>query len=117
MKRIYLFLPEFLMAALVSAPMAHAQGCVPARSNGETGGPDSEGGHLMPGEFDISTGNRRQFSFEHCVGDSVAEDYTKEALRPRGILCCCTRPARSASLYSDAHRQGLNRREGPIPVQ
>lgn len=60
-----------IITAAVSAPPAHAQGCVVARSNGETGGPESEGGYLKPGEFEISTGYRHQFSFEHYVGDSV----------------------------------------------
>jgi hypothetical protein len=48
--------------------MVHAQGCVVARSNGETGGPASEGGYLMPGEFDVNIGYRHQFSFRHFVG-------------------------------------------------
>ena len=54
----------------VSAPVARAQGCVVARSNGETGGPESEGGYLMPGEFQFSTGYRHQFSFEHYIGEA-----------------------------------------------
>jgi len=54
----------------IFAPAARAQGCVVARSNGETGGPESEGGYLMPGEFEIATSYRHQFSFEHYIGDS-----------------------------------------------
>lgn len=60
----------FLFAATVFAPDARPQGCVVARSNGETGGPESEGGYLQPGEFDINIGYRHQYSFEHYVGDS-----------------------------------------------
>ena len=71
MKRTYLVLFSALLAALVSAPLAHSQGCVVARSNGETGGPDSEGGYLQAGEFEFNTGYRHQFSFEHYVGDNV----------------------------------------------
>jgi len=58
------------LAASVAAPSARAQGCVVARSNGETGGPESEGGYLMPGQFDINIGYRHQFSFEHYIGQS-----------------------------------------------
>ena len=60
-----------VIATAVCAPSARAQGCVVARSNGETGGPESEGGYLTPGEFDFGIGYRHQFSSEHYVGDSV----------------------------------------------
>jgi hypothetical protein len=69
-----LFLQSFVAATAalaLSAPILYAQGCVVARSNGETGGPESEGGYLQPGEFDFTTGYRHQFSFEHYVGSSV----------------------------------------------
>src|SRR5580700_10048996 len=59
-----------VIAASVCAPSARAQGCVVARSNGEIGGPESEGGYLTPGEFDVNIGYRHQFSFEHYIGDS-----------------------------------------------
>ncbi len=48
---------------------AWGQGCVISRSNGEVGGPDSEGGYLAPGDFNINIGYRHQFSFRHFVGD------------------------------------------------
>ena len=51
------------------AGLAHSQGCIIARSNGEVGGPESEGGYLAPGEVDVSIGYRHQFSFRHYVGD------------------------------------------------
>jgi hypothetical protein len=60
-----------ISAAVASVPVAYAQGCVVARSNGETGGPESEGGYLAPGQFEFSTGYRHQFSFEHYIGDAV----------------------------------------------
>jgi hypothetical protein len=70
MKRISVFLFAVATATSISAPLAHAQGCVVARSNGEIGGPESEGGYLTPGEFDVNIGYRHQFSFEHYIGDS-----------------------------------------------
>jgi hypothetical protein len=70
-KRTYTFLIAILAVAAVSAPLAHAQGCVVARSNGEIGGPESEGGYITPGEFDVNIGYRHQFSFEHYIGDQV----------------------------------------------
>ncbi len=57
-----------ITSAAIYAPLAHGQGCVVARSNGEVGGPESEGGYLTPGEFDFNTGYRHQFSFRHFVG-------------------------------------------------
>jgi hypothetical protein len=68
MKRTITFLFAGLVAAGISAPLMHAQGCVVARSNGEAGGPESEGGYLSPGEFEFNTSYRHQFSFRHYVG-------------------------------------------------
>ncbi len=48
---------------------AWGQGCIISRSNGEVGGPDSEGGYLAPGDFNINVGYRHQFSFRHFIGD------------------------------------------------
>jgi hypothetical protein len=62
---------RFLLAVTaisLSAQFAHGQGCIIARSNGEAGGPASEGGYLTPGEFSFSVGYRHQFSFRHFVG-------------------------------------------------
>jgi hypothetical protein len=70
MKRVLAFLFAVATVAAVSAPLAHAQGCVVARSNGEIGGPESEGGYLTPGEFDVNIGYRHQFSFVHYIGQS-----------------------------------------------
>src|SRR5580698_6376406 len=44
------------------------QGCIISRSNGEVGGPESEGGYLQPGDFELGIGYRHQFSFRHFVG-------------------------------------------------
>jgi hypothetical protein len=54
---------------LAFAPAAYGQGCVVARSNGQTGGPESEGGYLNPGQWEVGLGYRHQFSFRHFVGD------------------------------------------------
>jgi hypothetical protein len=45
------------------------QGCIVSRSNGDVGGPDSEGGYLAPGDFSVNIGYRHQFSFRHFIGD------------------------------------------------
>lgn len=50
------------------AQFAHGQGCIIARSNGQAGGPNSEGGYLEPGEFSVNIGYRHQYSFRHFVG-------------------------------------------------
>src|ERR1035438_6603103 len=57
-----------IAASLLTITPAHAQGCIVARSNGEQGGPDSEGGYLMPGEGNFDIGYRHQFSYIHFVG-------------------------------------------------
>jgi hypothetical protein len=46
----------------------NAQGCIVARSSSLTSGPETQGGYLMPGEWDITVGYRHQFSFRHFVG-------------------------------------------------
>lgn len=55
-------------ATLLYSSFAWGQGCIIARSNGEAGGPNSEGGYLTPGEFSLNIGFRHQFSFRHFVG-------------------------------------------------
>jgi hypothetical protein len=69
MTRAPLLLAVSFALAQAAAQSAYAQGCVVSRSNGEVGGPTSEGGYLNPGEFDINIGYRHQFSFRHFVGD------------------------------------------------
>jgi hypothetical protein len=69
MKRTIIVLLAVAAAGSVTAPLIRAQGCVVARSNGEAGGPDGEGGYLTPGEFEVNTSYRHQFSFRHYVGD------------------------------------------------
>jgi len=50
------------------ASAVFGQGCIVARSNGEQGGPESEGGYLAPGDFEFGVGYRHQFSYIHFVG-------------------------------------------------
>jgi len=50
-------------------PALYGQGCIVARSSSISGGPETAGGYLAPGEFDFSIGLRHQFSFRHFVGD------------------------------------------------
>ena len=56
-----------VVSLLATAP-AYGQGCIVARSNGEQGGPESEGGYLAPGECNFDIGYRHQFSYIHFVG-------------------------------------------------
>lgn len=46
----------------------YGQGCIVSRSNGEQGGPESDGGYLANGDFEFGVGYRHQFSFIHFVG-------------------------------------------------
>ncbi len=56
------------LSAFAAVAPLRAQGCIVARSTGQPVGPETEGGYLMPGEFDLSVGYRHQFSFRHFVG-------------------------------------------------
>src|SRR5438128_2467610 len=58
-----------VLALCLPVNTLHAQGCIVSRSNGQIGGPQSEGGYLSPGEFEFGIGYRHQFSFRHFVGD------------------------------------------------
>ena len=57
-----------LLLALATAASAFGQGCIVARSNGDQGGPESQGGYLSPGEWNFGVGYRHQFSYIHFVG-------------------------------------------------
>jgi hypothetical protein len=56
------------LAGLSAVQPAFGQGCIISRSNGTVGGPESAGGYLQPGEFNLNVGYRHQFSFRHFVG-------------------------------------------------
>jgi hypothetical protein len=53
----------------ICTPVVLAQGCIVARSSSQLSGPETAGGYLSTGEWDISFGLRHQFSFRHFVGD------------------------------------------------
>jgi hypothetical protein len=57
------------MALPIPSGKLYGQGCILARSSSVSGGPESQGGYLTPGEFDFTIGLRHQFSFRHFVGD------------------------------------------------
>jgi hypothetical protein len=74
LKRRYLAGGLITVISLLAAVPAFGQGCIVARSNGEQGGPESEGGYLAPGEWNFDLGYRHQFSYIHFVG-SVEQTY------------------------------------------
>lgn len=67
------------VGSLLAVPRLHAQGCIVARSpeqilpgidqNGLLG----QGGFLQPGHFQLTIGERHQYSFQHFVGDVYQE--------------------------------------------
>jgi hypothetical protein len=66
-----------IVSLLAIAP-AYGQGCIVARSNGEQGGPESEGGYITPGEWNFDIGYRHQFSYIHFVGPTEQSYRTQE---------------------------------------
>lgn len=57
--------------ALLAAPVFLAgQGCIIAHSVGDVGGPESQGGYLKAGHWELSIGFRHQYSFRHFVGST-----------------------------------------------
>lgn len=67
-----------LVIALVAwGAHASAQGCILARSP-EQGLPTGQGGVLQPGHFQITIGERHQFSYQHYVGDVYQEYRTQD---------------------------------------
>ena len=53
----------------LTALSSFGQGCIVARSSSQLTGPETAGGYLSTGEWDISFGLRHQYSFRHFVGD------------------------------------------------
>ena len=58
---------------LLQAGHLWAQGCILARSPEQSGLPLSQGGTLQPGHFQVTIGERHQFSYQHYVGDVYQE--------------------------------------------
>jgi hypothetical protein len=63
---------------LLSGGQLWAQGCILARSPEQGGLPTGEGGVLEPGHFQITIGERHQYSYQHYVGD-VYQEYRAQA--------------------------------------
>lgn len=66
----------FLGAAVLLLTASHtlpAQGCILARSPEQGGLPTGQGGVLEPGHFQLTVGERHQFSYQHYVGDVYQE--------------------------------------------
>lgn len=68
------------VGSLLAPPRLHAQGCIVARSPeqilpgiDQNGLPTGQGGFLQPGHFQLTIGERHQYSFQHFVGDVYQE--------------------------------------------
>ncbi len=68
------------VVSFVAAPRLRAQGCIVARSPeqilpgiDQNGLPTGQGGFLQPGHFQLTIGERHQYSFQHFVGDVYQE--------------------------------------------
>ena len=74
-KTKYMSRPKVVIATmslgllLSTTSVAWGQGCVVARSSSPEMGPESQGGYLEKGDFEINIGYRHQFSYKHFVGD------------------------------------------------
>jgi hypothetical protein len=79
-KSTTLFTILAVVLELFAAPRLHAQGCIVARSPeqilpgiDQNGLPTGQGGFLQPGHFQLTIGERHQFSYQHHVGDVYQE--------------------------------------------
>ena len=54
---------------LLATVPARGQGCIVARSSSMDMSPESQGGYLQSGDFELTLGYRHQFSYKHFVGD------------------------------------------------
>lgn len=70
--RILFILTTVLLGAAIT-PHSSAQGCILARSPEQGGLPTEQGGILQPGHFQLTIGERHQFSYQHYVGDAYQE--------------------------------------------
>jgi hypothetical protein len=66
------------MMLLLAAVPAWGQGCILARSPEQSGLPTGQGGVLEPGHFQVTIGERHQYSYQHYVGD-VYQEYRAQA--------------------------------------
>jgi len=58
-----------VFAAILCPWSARGQGCIVARSSFMDMSPQSQGGYLETGDWELSIGYRHQFSYKHFVGD------------------------------------------------
>lgn len=56
------------LMSVASVQPVFAQGCIISRSNGQVGGPASDGGYMSPGDIQVGDSYRHQFSFRHFIG-------------------------------------------------
>jgi hypothetical protein len=68
-----LMLSATVIALLLSSSQLWGQGCILARSPEQGGLPTGQGGALEPGHFQITIGERHQYSYQHYVGDVYQE--------------------------------------------
>lgn len=76
--RNLLFILIALTAGSLFSGQALAQGCILARSPEQSGLPTGQGGTLEPGHFQVTVGERHQYSYQHYVGD-VYQAYREQA--------------------------------------
>jgi hypothetical protein len=68
-----LLLLAAVLTVCLSATLLNAQGCILARSPEQSGLPIGQGGTLEPGHYQVTVGERHQFSYQHYVGDVYQE--------------------------------------------
>jgi len=66
-----------ILALSLACSQLSAQGCILARSPELGGLPTGQGGVLEPGHFQITIGERHQYSYQHYVGD-VYQEYREQ---------------------------------------
>jgi hypothetical protein len=79
-KSTTLFIVIAVAVGVFASPRLKAQGCIVARSPeqilpgiDQNGLPTGQGGFLQPGHFQLTIGERHQFSYQHYVGDVYQE--------------------------------------------
>jgi hypothetical protein len=68
-----------VVALCLSAGQIWAQGCILARSPEQSGLPTEQGGTLEPGHFQVTIGERHQYSYQHYVGEVYQETRAQAA--------------------------------------
>jgi len=76
-RQSFLLLAIATLALMFSSGQLWGQGCILARSPEQGGLPTGQGGSLEPGHFQITIGERHQYSYQHYVGD-VYQEYRSQ---------------------------------------